>query len=198
MIASKAHQEQHQLIVCEACSKARAQPNFNACAKPGDPYSGPGHLTKQVQKSANDSSRAATTGPCQVCMHDWRCTLPMREIDAPGIYQPGIATVHGVGTSIGGGRKKCNTFHVCPLDTYVGGIHIRTIHVGVTGHFMGTQSLSAWTGGGKAECVVRTFRHTLSSVKDANYPDVFAFVGADGKFQGRKFQGRELERDLVC
>ena len=66
----------------------------------------------------------------------------------------------------------------------MGGIHIRTIHVGVTGHFMGTQSLSAWTGGGKAECVVRTFRRTLSSVKDANYPDVFAFVVADGKFQG--------------
>ena len=108
----------------------------------------------------------------------------MREIDAPGIYQPGIATVHGVGTSIGVGRKKCNAFHVCPLDTYVGGIHIRTIHVGVTGHFTGTQSLSAWTGGGKAECVVRTFRRTLSSVKDANYPEVFAFVGADGKLQG--------------
>ena len=109
----------------------------------------------------------------------------MREIDEPGIYQPGIATVHGVGTSNNGGsRKKCNAFHVCPLDTYVGGIHIRTIHVGVTGHFTRTHSLSAWTGGGKAECVVRTFRRTLSSVKDANYPDVFAFVGADGKFQG--------------
>ena len=28
MMASKAHQEQLQLIVCEACSKARVQPNF--------------------------------------------------------------------------------------------------------------------------------------------------------------------------
>ena len=106
----------------------------------------------------------------------------MRETNAPGIYQPGISSAHGVGRTTQ--RVFCNTYHVCPLDTYVGGAHIRTIHVGVTGHFTGALSLSAWTGGGKAECVVRTFRRTLSSVKDADYPDVFAFVGADGKFQG--------------